>query len=1035
MSNVPYQSVSLEVWQDKYQLKDSQGQPLEPTMEDTFKRVADKLAEGERNTEVWSQEFFEAIARGATPAGRVMANIGAEAYKPATSSINCTVSQIVEDSITGILDANKNAGITLSAGCGIGYEFSTLRPRGAYVNGAGASTSGSLSFMDIFNSTCFTISSAGGRRGAQMGTMAVWHPDVEAFIKAKRQNGAYRQFNLSLLIDNDFIEAVKNDWEHHLCFPIKKREEILAIEGKINVVGKKRFWEKWYCEQEDYVLDPNDNLICKVYKTLKARELWDTIMKSTYDFAEPGFILIDEVNRMNPLHFMEELRATNPSLIAGTLVHTKKGFFPIEELEGTRFQVRARDGSWGDAECWKSGDSENTISIGFKGGMSTSATPKHKFPVLQKDGSIQRCLTSDLKIGDLIPKNNISLSDIEGDTTLTEDDGFFLGVWLADGHASYTKNGDMVVGFTFNLKDEDMANRILDYCNERKVNKSTIRHRKDSLEFTIGEKAFIQTLIEKFGIHTGAKQFPKIVWKSNDKFIKGFIDGFISGDGYVEVNTSNNKARLIVTQKNPDILVNFSKLLSFFGITGSFLYKQGFKANFPNKKDYGKLYDRSDFKLGTSAVKKFKTLFSLTCGRKQNVLNNVSNLIFKRKERINEDYLQISSLIENNIGVPVWDVAVDHHEHLFPIQWGYTGNCGEQPLPPYGSCLLGSLITTRYIKYPFTKEMYFDWDLFRKDVRIFTRMLDNVVEFNGLPLPEQRHEIMYKRRHGMGLTGIGSAMSILGMQYGSQKSLMFVDELMRNLVVEGFKEGILLAKEKGRAPVFYDSTNGKSNLEQWVESPYMQKVWKVAPELRERALLHGCRFTHHSSIAPTGTMSFSFGNNVSNGIEPTFTHTYVRNILKQGKKAKMDETVYSYEALLYKVVTGKDELPPEWSTTDNITPKQHVDVQATAQYWLDSACSKTINVPSDIPFEDFKNVYLYAHEKGLKGCTTFRFNPEAFSGVLVKTDDLEATTYTFQLADGTTVSGKGNDRVVYENEEYSVQNLFDAIKEGYYDKI
>lgn len=361
--------------------------------------------------------------------------------------------------------------------------------------------------------------------------------------------------------------------------------------------------------------------------------------------------------------------------------------------------------------------------------------------------------------------------------------------------------------------------------------------------------------------------------------------------------------------------------------------------------------------------------------------------------------------------------------------------CGEQPLPPNGSCLLGSLIVTRYIVNPFTKDMYFDWDLYKKDVRTFTRLLDNVVEFNGLPLPEQVHEITYKRRHGMGLTGIGSAMSILGMRYGSEESLKFVDDLMANLVVEGFKEGVELAKEKGMAPVFKDFTNGMSNLEQWVESPYMQRVWKEAPELRTEALRHGCRFTHHSSIAPTGTMSFSFGNNVSNGIEPTFTHSYTRNILKQGKKAKIDEVVYSYEALLYQHVTGQQDIPADWSTTDNISPSEHVRVQAVAQYWLDSACSKTINVPTDIPFEDFKSVYMFAYKSGLKGCTTFRFNPEAFSGVLVKTDDLEATEYSFILEDGTKVSGKGNDRVVYEGQEYSVQNLFDAIKEGYYGKI
>lgn len=303
-----YQSASLDTWRDKYQLKDGRGNPVDRTMEDTFRRVASTLAQVEKDPEYWTQEFMDAMSRGATPAGRVMANTGAGEHKPRTSTINCVVSSIVEDSIEGILEAVKRAGITLSGGSGIGYEFSTLRPRGAYVNGAGASTSGSLSFMDIFNSMCFTIASSGGRRGAQMSTFAVWHPDVEDFIKAKRTNGAFRQFNLSLLIDNEFMDAVEQDKDYHLVFPVKEN----SLDQLDTVIFKKRFWQKDYCQKEGYILNDKDELLCKVYKTLKARDLWDTIMKSTYDFAEPGFILIDAVNKMNPLYFMEEIRATNP---------------------------------------------------------------------------------------------------------------------------------------------------------------------------------------------------------------------------------------------------------------------------------------------------------------------------------------------------------------------------------------------------------------------------------------------------------------------------------------------------------------------------------------------------------------------------------------------------------------------------------------------------------------------------------------------------------------------------------------------------
>jgi ribonucleoside-diphosphate reductase alpha chain len=309
---VPFQSPSLELWDSKYRLKDAKSRPVDMTMDDTFKRVARALASSEKNKEYWEEQFFKAMKNGAIPAGRIMANAGAGEHKPSTSAINCTVSQVVEDSIEGILEAVKKAGQTLSAGCGIGYEFSTLRPRGSFVQGAGASTSGTLSFMAIFDAMCFTVASAGGRRGAQMGTLAVWHPDVEAFIDAKRANGAYRQFNLSLLIDDMFMEAVKHDTNYQLIFPVKKRDLADVESGFIEVTERKRFWEKWYCEKEDFVVNSDDMILCKVHRTIKAKDLWDKIMKSTYDYAEPGFLLIDEINRMNTLHFMEEIRATNP---------------------------------------------------------------------------------------------------------------------------------------------------------------------------------------------------------------------------------------------------------------------------------------------------------------------------------------------------------------------------------------------------------------------------------------------------------------------------------------------------------------------------------------------------------------------------------------------------------------------------------------------------------------------------------------------------------------------------------------------------
>jgi ribonucleoside-diphosphate reductase alpha chain len=309
---IDLQETSQEVWAKKYQLVDAHQNPVDIDVHDTNKRVAKALAALESNPEYWEEKFLWAIENGATPAGRIMSNAGAEDHKPAVSLINCTVSQIIDDSMSGILDGVYKSGLTLAAGCGIGYEFSTLRPKGSYVNGPGAYTSGPLSFMDIYDSMCFTVSSAGGRRGAQMGTFAIWHPDVEDFIKVKREDGRMRQFNLSLLINDEFMEAVKNDADYPLVFPIKQSE---LDRGLVNgeVVDKKRFWDLDYCRQQGYVLSSDGDVIkCRVYRTLRARDLWDLVMQSTYDFSEPGFLMIDNINDYNNNWFCEKIRATNP---------------------------------------------------------------------------------------------------------------------------------------------------------------------------------------------------------------------------------------------------------------------------------------------------------------------------------------------------------------------------------------------------------------------------------------------------------------------------------------------------------------------------------------------------------------------------------------------------------------------------------------------------------------------------------------------------------------------------------------------------
>jgi ribonucleoside-diphosphate reductase alpha chain len=666
---IPLQPASLDIWSRKYQLRGADGTVVDHSPADSLLRVARALAAQEHTAELqqaWLPRFLWALQNGAIPAGRILANAGAGDWRGAVSTINCTVSGTVHDSMDDILGKLHEAGLTLKSGAGIGYEFSTLRPRDAWVAGAGSRTSGPLSFMDIFDRMCMTISSAGGRRGAQMATFDISHPDVRAFIDAKREDGRLRQFARELQAAG-----------------IDPRDPAQVL---------------WRAGPADggYLVNADGLVAHRIHATVDARELWDHVMRSTYDYAEPGIILIDRYNELNNNWFCESIRATNP--------------------------------------------------------------------------------------------------------------------------------------------------------------------------------------------------------------------------------------------------------------------------------------------------------------------------------------------------------------------------CGEQGLPPYGACLLGSIDLTRFVERPFGPDASFDWARYREVVAVFTRMLDNVVAINHLPLAAQREELRLKRRHGMGFLGLGSMLALLRIPYGSAAAVEMTGRLARELALVGWRVALELAREKGPAPILeQDFTVTREMLARRPEmaadgwqagdrikgrvlhakySRYMQRIAGEDPALVEALAEVGSRFTHHSSIAPTGTIALSFANNASNGIEPSFSHRYVRNVIREGRNTKEALEVLSLEYLAYRTLVDAgadaDALPDYFVAADELTPDGHLAMQAAAQAWIDSSISKTVNVPTDISFEAFKDIYLEAWKLGLKGATTFRFNPAAFQGVLVRPAELASTRYRFTLDDGTVLEFAGGDEIEYEGQVHTATNLFDALKEGYY---
>jgi ribonucleoside-diphosphate reductase alpha chain len=362
--------------------------------------------------------------------------------------------------------------------------------------------------------------------------------------------------------------------------------------------------------------------------------------------------------------------------------------------------------------------------------------------------------------------------------------------------------------------------------------------------------------------------------------------------------------------------------------------------------------------------------------------------------------------------------------------------CGEQGLHPLTSCLLGSMILTKYVKHPFEKTVSFDFAQLTKDVRIASRALDNVVELNNLPIPEMQTEILKKRRHGLGFTGLGSALNMMNMAYGSNESLELAEKIQYTLAEVSLLMSIELAKEKGCATIF----NDKDNRIAVCKSGFMQRLLAsfdsdTRKQIKSDILEHGLRYSHATSVAPTGTMSMSWGDYCSGGIEPVLSDTQLRNIRSPKKKTKIQEEVFDYAFFLWKDKFENKKLPPHWRTTNDLKVEDHMKMQSVIQKWCDSSISKTVNVPVDYSFEDFKNIYMRAWKLGLKGMTTYRPNPEVSSGVIMQKKDLENTEYSFTLEDGTEVILKGSEQVEYDGETHNVANLFDALKEGLYGRM
>ncbi|MFZ5962563.1 LAGLIDADG family homing endonuclease [Thalassococcus sp. BH17M4-6] len=842
---------------------------------------------------------------------------------------NCFVMGTIPDSMGGIFEMLKEAALTMQQGGGIGYDFSTIRPKGADVKGVAADASGPLSFMDVWDAMCRTIMSAGSRRGAMMATMRCDHPDIEDFIGAKSDAARLRMFNLSVLVTDPFMDAVKADGPWDL-----------------------RFGDK-------------------VYKTVQASDLWNRIMRATYDYAEPGVIFIDRINQANNLSYVETIAATNPCVTADTWVATRDGARQVSDLVGQPFDAMV------DGRAYASGP-EGFFPTGTKP-VKRLSTRCGRVLRLTEDHLVRKVtsrtrwrLESDwVEAGKLAIGDEVMLHDHRRAPVVENPEdaqGYLLGILIGDGVIRDDKTLISVWPSAAVANGASVADPVM---TKVEALLRALPHRADFAgwqrvdgrgEYRIGTAA-LTDLAARFGLSRGHKAITPQIEAAAPGFVAAVLQGLFDADGSVQ-GSQEKGVSVRLAQSDLMLLQAAQRMLARLGVN-AVIYSDrrpnGSEALLPDGKGGQAVYHvKAQHELVVSGenLQAFHSRVGFADADKaQRLVSALGG--YKRALNRERFVAQISSVEEEGMA-EVFDVQVPG-VNAFDANGFYVHNCGEQPLPPYGACLLGSVNLSRLVADPFGDAASVDKAALTDLVRTAVRMMDNVVDASRFPLPQQAEEARNKRRIGLGVTGLADALLMCGLRYGSEEAAQQTEDWLHLIAREAYLASVELAKEKGAFPLF--------DAEEYLASGTMMQMDEdVRAAIRE----HGIRNALLTSIAPTGTISLYAGN-VSSGIEPVFAYAYTRKVL-QKDGSRTEEEVVDYAVQMWREKFGDAELPDYFVNAQTLAPLDHVRMQAAAQKWVDSSISKTINCPEDISFEDFKEVYLQAWESGCKGCTTYRPN-------------------------------------------------------------
>ncbi len=918
--------IAEQIWDMKYRFKRADGTPVDQTVEDTWRRIARDLAAGEADPAAWEEVFYAALEDFKfLPAGRITAGAGTAR---SVTLFNCFVMGTIPDSMGGIFEMLKEAALTMQQGGGIGYDFSTIRPRGADVKGVAADASGPLSFMDVWDAMCRTIMSAGSRRGAMMAVMRCDHPDIEDFITAKSDAARLRMFNMSVLVTDAFMDAVKADapWE-------------LQFGGR-------------------------------VYHTIPARDLWNRIMQATYDYAEPGVIFIDRINAANNLNYCETIAATNPCVTADTWVSTGKGARQVRDLVGVAFDALV------DGVAHASGP-EGFFHTGRRPVMRL-ITACGRTLRLTGDHLVRRVIarsrwrieTEWQSAEKLSPGDLILLHDHRGAPIRSRPEdavGYLLGLLIGDGVIRDDKTLISVWPQQACVNGAPTGSAVMAHVESLL---KRLPHRPDFKgwqavpgrgEYRIGTAALTR-LATRYGVVRGRKTLTAEIEMAPAGFGAAVLRGLFDADGSVQ-GDQRKGVSVRLAQSDPALLERAQRMLARLGINAT-IYRErrgeghrrlpdgrGGTASYPVKSQHELVISRDNLVVFADRV-------GFLDDAKSNRLTTL--LSGYRRELNRERFVARIETVENDGEDDVFDVQVPG-VNAFDANGLHVHNCGEQPLPPYGACLLGSINLARLVADPFEAGARLDEDALADLVSVAVRMMDNVIDVSKFPLPEQATEARAKRRIGLGVTGLADALLMTGLRYGSDEAARQTTHWLRAIARAAYLASARLAAEKGAFPLYE-------------AGPYLAGATMRAMDEDVRAAVaeHGIRNALLTSIAPTGTISLYAGN-VSSGIEPVFAYAYTRKVL-QKDGSRSEEEVVDYAVRMWREKFGDIDLPDHFTDAQTLNPAEHVKMQAAAQKWVDSSISKTINCPPDIGFDDFRDVYMQAWDSGCKGCTTYRPN-------------------------------------------------------------